>query len=204
MCPMWRRLPGTCAGSRIIRGKPASSAQRLPGPALHRNLDHLGERLATAIEKHLPQGRFLRQKPEVWCPSAGTPCGIAEYTRSWTAHTARCRVANQAAPTVNSVLHLEHHTGIVNDEEVLQVVRRCRQRNTHVSITMHTVEECPRSFEEEADVLIALHPKGAERLQHRHAGKQVVYPAPRVSQVAAIQKREARQDRRSCRLPRTA
>jgi len=126
------------------------------------------------MEAHLRPARPLRRVPTLWMPSWGSPCGIAEYTARLAEALGPVRVT-RAWPDPSGVrlMHVQHHANLFDDAELTRQVRRLRQDRVPVVITAHGLWPHGRSWEAEADALVALTRRGADLLRARHPGRRV-------------------------------
>jgi glycosyltransferase involved in cell wall biosynthesis len=113
----------------------------------------------------------------VWTPSAGTRCGVAQYSATLVAalHGIGCPVAYGPAPDLEGpgVLHLQHEHSLVAPEEVAATARRAREHGVALIVTEHTVRPVPDAWEGEVAALVAHSPEGVALLRDRRPDRRV-------------------------------
>jgi glycosyltransferase involved in cell wall biosynthesis len=113
----------------------------------------------------------------MWTPSAGTRCGVAQYSATLVAalRGTGCPVAYGPTPDLDAagVLHLQHEHSLVAPEEVAAVAERARDRGVAVVVTEHTVRPAPDAWEDDVDALVAHSPEGVALLSDRLPGRRV-------------------------------
>jgi len=75
------------------------------------------------------------------------------------------------------LLHLQHEPSLWNDADVLSTIAEARKNGVPVLVTEHAVDNTGRSWEGEADVLIAHTDTGVERIRARWPGRRVEHIA---------------------------
>jgi glycosyltransferase involved in cell wall biosynthesis len=143
----------------------------------NRNIWRHGPALLDVMERRMPARRALRRRTFMWVRSWGQACGIAEYTKYLVEHLPEA-VAGDNAPDGDgaALVHLEHEDGLhEGDVQLSHEIARLRQRGARVAITEHTVTPATRSWEREADALVALTKAGTEQLRQKWPDKRVVH-----------------------------
>lgn len=142
----------------------------------HRNVWSKGPMVLEVMERYVQPARPLRRIRTLWVPSWGSSCGIAEYAAHLSGAVAAVRVTAKP-PDMGSVrrLHIQHEDSLFNDAELLRYVQQARTSRIPVIITEHGVWPRARSWEREADVLVAMTQRGTDMLRRRWPGKRVEY-----------------------------
>jgi glycosyltransferase involved in cell wall biosynthesis len=143
----------------------------------HRDVWTKGPAVVDVIERHSRAARPFRPPTVLWTPSWQTRCGIAEYTAFLRDSLPSSIKATAHQPDLRALrlLHVQHHTGIFHDSQLLGCVRHAKQAGVPVVVTEHAVDEQPRDWEQDATVIVVPHPLGAQRIAARWPGKRVEY-----------------------------
>jgi glycosyltransferase involved in cell wall biosynthesis len=112
----------------------------------------------------------------VWVPSWRSPCGIAEYTAHLTETLPVTRVEAQLGDMRGvRLLHVQHEGSLFQDVDLTRCVLEARLSGIPVAVTEHAVGPRRLTWEGEANVLLALTPRGAEALRARWPHSRVEY-----------------------------
>jgi len=140
----------------------------------HRNIWHKGPAVLDAMERHAPRERPLRRARTVWVPTWRTTCGVAEYTAHLVESVPGVRVVSRP-PAMGGLqlLHIQHEDSIFDEAEFVRCLLAARQERVPTAVTLHTVRTQMRSWEAEADALVALTSRGCDMLRARWPTKPV-------------------------------
>ena len=142
----------------------------------HRNIWTLGPNVLDMMERRVEPPRPLRRVPTLWVPSWQERCGISEYSAYLTEHLPRAAVAKQAPnPSGASVVHIQHENSFFDDEQLTAYIEDAHHYGVPVAITEHTVTAETRTWEQNADLLLAMTQRGTRMLRQRHPAKRVEY-----------------------------
>jgi glycosyltransferase involved in cell wall biosynthesis len=174
----WRARPDVAAAAARLRWVAAHRGEaRAMGAAAaewvrrHRDIRACAPALVEAMEQGRRGAAPLAPRVALWVPSLGRRCGIAEYAADLAAQLPGAVPGADARGMAGRThLHLEHEFGIVGSEAVVRAMRLARGLGLRASVTMHTVAAAAAPFEREADALVALTRRGAERLAARNPG----------------------------------
>lgn len=144
----------------------------------HRDLRKFGPAVLEVLDKHSKCCEPLRRADTFVVPSWGSACGVSEYSR----HLAEQMPWAQVLPRPDDLrrtrlLHLQHEPSLWNDADVLSTIAEARKNGVPVLVTEHAVDNTGRSWEGEADVLIAHTDTGVERIRARWPGRRVEHIA---------------------------
>lgn len=155
-----------------------------------RNIQQKAPALLDLMEESLGRSTGpIRRAPTLWTPSRGEACGVAEYAT----HLAQALVVDRTGkpprhtralpePTQANVVHIQHEGSLFPDQaELTSYIRRAHAHRVPVAITEHTIlpASTPSSpWEREADALVALTERGAQRLRERVPGRTVTWIPP--------------------------
>lgn len=117
-----------------------------------------------------------------WCPSWGTPCGIAEYTKHLVDYL-DIPVYNSLPPYAVlrelDILHVQHEWGIFQDTETFtELLNVARMHGARTLVTAHSVDQSPRYWETASDGLIALTERGTALIKDRWASGKIINYIP--------------------------
>jgi glycosyltransferase involved in cell wall biosynthesis len=139
-----------------------------------RNIWDHGPALLEVMERHLSPPRRLRRLPHLWVSSWGKPCGVAEFTKYLQAELPEASVGCRAPdPGQARLVHLQHESTLYQDAPLAGELARLRQAGVPLVVTEHTVSAGVRSWEREADVLVAMTGAGCDFLRTKWPGKRV-------------------------------
>ncbi|MCC6862847.1 MAG: glycosyltransferase [Bryobacterales bacterium] len=140
--------------------------------AAHRSIWNKGPAVLDFLESRL--ARPLRRAPVFWNPSAGSECGVAEYTARLAETIGPARVTKEMPDTRSvRVLHIQHEGSLFNDAGLAWRIQQARAARVPVVATLHAVEKTPRPWEQLCSALVSLTARGADRLCARWPGKRV-------------------------------
>jgi glycosyltransferase involved in cell wall biosynthesis len=143
----------------------------------HRDVWTKGPAVIDLIERHSHAPRPFRPPTMLWTPSWQSRCGIAEYTAFLRDSLPSFVKVTAHQPDLRALrlLHVQHHTGIFHDSQLLGCVRHAKQAGVPVVVTEHAVDDQKRDWEQDATVIVVPHSLGARRIAARWPGKRVEY-----------------------------
>jgi hypothetical protein len=112
----------------------------------------------------------------LWVTSAGTACGIAEYTARLRCGVPFARLTATMPDLSNrGVVHVQHEPNLMDDTTLEHFTALARDRGVPVAITQHAVAGWAAMWEHNAQALVAATSGGALLLRERHPDARVVH-----------------------------
>jgi glycosyltransferase involved in cell wall biosynthesis len=140
----------------------------------NRNIWSVGPEVLDVVQRLSRRTAGQPGSRTLWAPTAGSACGIADYTARLQRSVPAARLT-VAEPTLGStgVVHVQHEPSIIDGLKLERFTAQARARGTAVAITEHSVFDRPSPWERDARALVAATSAGAARLRARHPDLKV-------------------------------
>jgi glycosyltransferase involved in cell wall biosynthesis len=142
----------------------------------NRNIWSVGPEVLDVVQRLSRRTGGPARSRTLWAPTAGSACGIADYTARLQRSVPAARLT-VGEPTLggSGVVHVQHEPSIIDGLKLERFTAQARARGISVAITEHSVFDRPSPWERHARALVAATTAGAARLRARHPKLQVVH-----------------------------